>query len=57
MLEGISLVTILVIAVAFAIRPWYKALTGKHSGCANCPGRCGHTAADGQRSCAASKKG
>lgn len=43
MIEGIFLATILVVAVLFAIRPWYRALIGKNTGCATCLGNCGHS--------------
>jgi hypothetical protein len=41
MLEYIVLAAILLIALVFAMRPWYLALTGKSGGCAGCPGGCG----------------
>lgn len=42
MIEGVLLAGILVVAIVFAIRPWYRALIGKDNGCANCPGNCKH---------------
>lgn len=43
MIEGVLLAGVLVVAVLFAIRPWYRALIGKNTGCANCLGNCGHS--------------
>jgi hypothetical protein len=42
MIAGILPAAILVVAVVFAIRPWYRALSGKSQGCAGCSGACGH---------------
>ncbi len=41
--EGILLAAILVVALVLAARPWYRAITGKSSGCVGCPGACGPT--------------
>jgi hypothetical protein len=43
MIEGIMLAIILVAAVVAVIRPWYRAFSGKSSGCAGCPGGCGYS--------------
>jgi hypothetical protein len=41
MTEGIWLATILIVAVALVVRPWYRAISGKEHGCAGCPGASG----------------
>ena len=42
MFEGLLVIVLIITAFILAIRPWYRSLTGKDSGCSSCMGGC-HT--------------